>query len=125
MERLLLVLEAASIADPDGAAARLSALCPPDLYLVNRGQEAEASALLLARQLRLAGLSVELDGSGSSFAKQFKRADRSRAGWAAVIGDDEFEAGQLCLKPLLAEGEEIRVALDDPLAVVAILRTNT
>ena len=125
MERLLLVLEAASIADPDGAAARLSALCAPDLYLVNRGQEAEASALLLARQLRLAGLSVELDGSGSSFAKQFKRADRSRAGWAAVIGDDEFEAGQLCLKPLLAEGEEIRVALDDPLAVVAIMRTNT
>ncbi len=125
MERLLLVLEAASLADPVGAAARLSAPSAPELYLVNRGQQAEASALLLARQLRLAGLRVELDGSGSSFSKQFKRADRSGAAWAGVIGDDENDSGQLRLKPLFAEGEERQVALNDPSSVVAILRTNT
>ena len=47
----------------------------PDLYLVNRGEQAETLALALARQLRAAGVSVELDGSGSAFGKQFKRAE--------------------------------------------------
>ena len=87
MERLLLVLEAAAKADPDGAAARLTAQVPPTIYLVNRGEAAEAAALDLARKLRQAGVAVELDGSGAAFGKQFKRADRCGAPWALVIGD--------------------------------------
>ncbi len=125
MERLMLVLEAAASTDPDGAAARLTSEKAPDLYLVNRGEQAEALALRLARQLRAAGLSVELDGSGAAFGKQFKRADRSGAAWAAVIGDEEAEAGELLLKPLLVKGEERRVALDDPSQLVAVLETAT
>lgn len=73
----MLVLEAAAAANPDGAAFRLTATPVPDLYLVNRGEQAETLALALARQLRAAGVSVELDGSGAAFGKQFKRADRS------------------------------------------------
>ena len=72
-----LVQEAAAAANPDGAAFRLTATPVPDLYLVNRGEQAETLALALARQLRAAGVSVELDGSGAAFGKQFKRADRS------------------------------------------------
>ena len=125
MERLMLVLEAAASADPDGAAASLTATCAPDLYLVNRGEQAQAAALVLARQLRTAGVSVELDGSGAAFGKQFKRADRSGARWAAVIGDEEVEAGQLCLKPLLIQADEQQVALKDPASVVAVLQTTT
>ena len=125
MERLMLVLEAAASADPDGAAASLTATCAPDLYLVNRGEQAQAAALVLARQLRTAGVSVELDGSGAAFGKQFKRADRSGAKWAAVIGDEEVEAGQLCLKPLLIQADEQQVALKDPASVVAVLQTTT
>ena len=125
MERLMLILEAAAQADPEGAAAKIAAERAPDLYLVNRGQQAELVALALARQLRAAGLSVELDDSAAAFGKQFKRADRSRAAWAAVIGEEEAEAGQLRLKPLLADAEERRVSLDDPSAVVAVLQTNT
>jgi len=125
MERLMLVLEAAALADPEGAAATLTAPPVPDLYLVNRGERAEAAALVVARQLRAVGVSVELDGSGAAFGKQFKRADRSGAQWAAVIGDEEVESGQLRLKPLLIQAEEQQVALKDPAAVVAVLRTNT
>ena len=80
---------------------------------------------MLARQLRAAGVSVELDGSGAAFGKQFKRADRSGAQWAAVIGDEEVESGQIRLKPLLIQAEERQVALKDPAAVVAVLQTNT
>ena len=125
MERLMLVLEAAASSDPDGAAATLTATSAPDLYLVNRGEQAEAAALVLVRQLRAAGISVELDGSSAAFGKQFKRADRSGTQWAAVIGDEEVEAGQIRLKPLLIQAEEQQVDLKDPAAVVAVLQANT
>ena len=57
------------------------------MYFVNRGDVAESAALALARDLRAAGL-MELDGSGSAFGKQFKRADRSGARWALVLGEE-------------------------------------
>jgi histidyl-tRNA synthetase len=67
---------------------------------VNRGEAAAQAALVLARTLRQKGLAVELDSSGSAFAKQFKRADRSGAAWAAVIGEGELEQGVVRLQPL-------------------------
>lgn len=104
MERLLLVIDAAAQADPDGSAARLTAPKCPLVYLISRGTQAEHQALALARQLRGAGLSVELDGSSASFGKQFKRADRSGAPWAVVLGDEEASTGQVRLKSLRGEG---------------------
>ena len=41
-----------------------------------------------------------MDYSGSSFSKQFKRADKSRSKWALVIGEDEASKGQLLIKKL-------------------------
>jgi histidyl-tRNA synthetase len=84
--------------------------------LINRGEQAEPQALRLARQWRGAGLAVELDGSSASFGKQFKRADRSGAPWAVVLGDDEALAGQLRLKPLRGEGEEQQLAWEEALS---------
>ena len=118
MERLLLVLEAAAKVDPDGAAARLTTQLPPTAYLVNRGEAAEAAALGLARNLRKAGVAVELDGSGAAFGKQFKRADRCGAPWALVIGDQEAEQGCVRLKSLRAEEQEQTFGLD---AIPALL----
>jgi histidyl-tRNA synthetase len=116
MERLVLLLEKAE------AVAALTAA--PDLYLVNRGEAAEQVALVLARALRQRGLAVELDSSGSSFAKQFKRADRSGAAWAAVIGEGELEQGVVRLQPLLqqAVGEQA-VDIDNLAGLMALLRT--
>ena len=116
MERLLLVIAAAAQVDPDGAAARLTATPSPLVYVVNRGDQAEPQALILARQWRGAGLAVELDGSSASFGKQFKRADRSGAPWAVVLGDEEASAGQLLLKPLRGEGEEQQLSWEDALS---------
>ncbi|HGY5553641.1 MAG TPA: histidine--tRNA ligase [Prochlorococcus sp.] len=129
MERLILVLEAAASADSSGQAARLTAATRPDLYLVNRGERAERAALVIAHQLRAAGLVVELDGSGAAFAKQFKRADRSRAPWALVIGDDEIEKGEGRLKRLkgaATEADQTSIdqlqPLDDLIGLVRLLR---
>ena len=116
MERLLLVIAAAAQADPGGPAARLTATSAPLVYLINRGEQAEPQALTLARKLRAAGLAVELDGSSAAFGKQFKRADRSGAPWAVVLGDEEALAGQLRLKSLRGEGEEQQLSWEDALS---------
>ena len=96
---------------------------PPDLYLVSRGEAAESAALVLARSLRLAGLRVERDPSGAAFGKQFKRADRSGAPWAAVIGDGEAERGVVRLKPLREEGEELELSLKELAAIQQLIDT--
>ena len=107
-----MLLDASAQADPDGLAARLIAPVSPTVYLVNRGAAAEVAALGLARNLRQAGVAVELDGSGAAFGKQFKRADRCGAPWALVIGDQEVEKGCVRLKSLRAESVERTLSLD-------------
>ena len=124
MERLLLVLEAAAQDDPHGPAARLVRAKSPDAYLVNRGAQAEVAALVLARSLRQAGLTIELDSSGSGFAKQFKRADRCGARWALVLGDDEKERDEVRLKPLQDEGDERLYGLNDLPGITGILNAT-
>lgn len=113
MERLVLLLSQLA-PEPQKTAA-------PEVYLVNRGTAAEALALTVARQLRRSGLSVELDASGSAFGRQFKRADRSGAVWALVLGDGEVEQGVVRLKPLRGEGDEREIALADLDAAMAEL----
>jgi histidyl-tRNA synthetase len=95
MERLVLLLQQLDA----------SAVHSPDLYIVSRGESAEAQGLRLAQQLRTLGLVVELDLSGSAFGKQFKRADRSGAVGCLIIGDAEAENHTVNLK-WLASGEQ-------------------
>ena len=96
LERLTLLLEALQ---PPVAMA-------PDIYIVSRGELAEANALQLAQKLRHQGLAVELDLSGSAFGKQFKRADRSGAAACLIVGDDEASHGTVQVKWLVS-GEQI------------------
>ena len=95
MERLTLLL--AMLHSPKSSA--------PDIYLVSRGEKAEANALQLAQKLRHGGMTVELDLSGSAFGKQFKRADRSGAVACLVLGDDEAVQGTVQIK-WLQSGEQ-------------------
>jgi histidyl-tRNA synthetase len=101
MERLVLLLSQAT--------AGASAAGAPDLYVISRGELAEAQALVLTRLARQAGLAAERDASGSAFGKQFKRADRSGAPWAAVIGGSEAADGMALLKDLRGETPERRI----------------
>jgi histidyl-tRNA synthetase len=115
MERLVLLLEQAS--------AFTAMPSAPDLYVVNRGEAAEVAALLVARSLRLQGLHVEVDAGGAAFGKQFKRADRSGAPWAAILGEEELATGVVHLKPLRGQQRaECSVPLDDLPRLVAAIR---
>ena len=96
MERLILLLQQSR------AAPKLT----PDFYLVSRGDKAEAAALVLAQRLRAADFRVELDMSGSAFAKQFKRADRSGAPACLILGDAEAENETIQLKWMKTKEQE-------------------
>ena len=78
----------------------------------------------LARALRGAGLAIELDDSGAAFGKQFKRADRCRAAWALILGDDEVEQGVVRVKRLQGEPAEQTIALSAISAIVDTLRSR-
>ena len=85
----------------------------PDIYLVNVGQLAEQKAFGMAETLRNAGLNVVLHTGGGSFKSQMKKADRSGARFAAILGDDEAAVKEVSLKPLLQAGEQKRCKLAD------------
>ena len=97
MERLLMLLE--DLNDGENI---------PDVYVVNKGIEAEKVALVLTRKLRASNFIIELDNSQSPFSKQFKRANRSRAKWAIIIGEDEISYGIILLKKLASDHETIQ-----------------
>jgi histidyl-tRNA synthetase len=85
----------------------------PDIYLVNVGEQAEQQAFATAEVLREAGLNVILHAGGGSFKSQMKKADRSGARYAAILGDDEAAASEISLKPLLQVGEQKRCKLNE------------
>ena len=92
----------------------------PDIYLVNVGELAEQQAFSISETLRSAGLSVVLNAGGGSFKSQMKKADRSGARFAAILGDDEVAAGEISLKPLLQVGEQKRCKLDQVYEIASL-----
>jgi len=74
---------------------------------------AEKQAFKAAETLRGAGLQVILHAGGGSFKSQMKKADRSGARFAAILGDDEALANEISLKPLLQAGEQRRCKLSE------------
>jgi histidyl-tRNA synthetase len=70
----------------------------PDIYLVQTPETALAIGTELASQLRAAGLSVVCNVGSTSFKSQLKRANRSGARLAVIVGDDEIRTNMLTLK---------------------------
>jgi histidyl-tRNA synthetase len=84
--------------------------------MVTVGERAEAHGLVLADRLRDAvpELRVLLNGGGGSFKNQFKRADKSGAQLALILGDSELDAGQVGIKPLRGGEQELVAEADLP-----------
>ena len=74
----------------------------PQAYLVLVGERTEIQGFKLAEQLRDAwpDLKLQINLGGGSFKTQFKRADKSGAQYAIVLGDDEVARGVVALKAL-------------------------
>lgn len=73
-----------------------------DIYVVIAGEAVIQEGLLMTEQLRnvLPEWVIEADLSGSSLKSQFKRADKSGAKWALVIGEEEIKTNTVTLKHL-------------------------
>lgn len=90
----------------------------PDAYLVNVGELAEAAAPKLAETLRDAGLSVVIHAGGGSFKSQMKKADRSTARFALILGDDECQANVIAVKPMAGEGDQVKVSIQEAVKLI-------
>jgi histidyl-tRNA synthetase len=75
----------------------------------------------LVAQLRRAGIAADRSYGGRSMKAQMKAADRSGAAWALIVGEDEVAAGQVTLRDLRHQTEQVRVPRD---AVIDHLRTR-
>jgi histidyl-tRNA synthetase len=93
IERVVGLMQAAGVA---------AAAAAPAIYLVMSGQRAERAGLALAERLRdaLPGAGVLANMEGGSFKAQMKRADKSGAAYAVIVGDDEAARGVAAVKSL-------------------------
>ena len=85
----------------------------PDLFLVSVDAAAHDEVMRLARSLRHQGLAVEFDARSGSVRSQMKRADKSRAMYALVLGEKELAEQKGNLKPLREELPAREVQLED------------
>ncbi len=86
-------------------AQRVPAPATADVYVVVNGARAAAAGPAIVERLRdqLPGVRFELNLGGGNFKTQFRRADRSGAALALIIGDDELARGVAGVKPLRQE----------------------
>lgn len=84
----------------------------PLIYIAPMGKTAEIRAVSLVHALREKGVASECDITGRSLKAQMKYADKIGAKYAAVIGDNELDAG-VCELKNLRDGEKKSISIDE------------
>lgn len=107
LERLVLLVQEVNKSIPVKSAV--------DIYAVYQGEGTTLAAFQLAEKLRseLPHLSTMLHCSGGNFKKQFKRADKSGATLALVLGESEVQNNQVVVKHLLGAADQQTVDVDN------------
>lgn len=107
LERLVLLVQEVNKSIPVKSAV--------DIYVVYQGEGTTLAAFQLAEKLRseLPHLSTMLHCSGGNFKKQFKRADKSGATLALVLGESEVQNNQVVVKHLLGTAEQQTIDVDN------------
>lgn len=107
MERLVLLLTTLEAQTQEPASA--------DIYVTALGDEAAAYAMQVSEQLRdaLSECRVTTHCGGGNMKKQLKRADKTGAQLALILGSDEALNNQVTIKPLRGQQEQVTIALAD------------
>jgi histidyl-tRNA synthetase len=87
----------------------------PDVALVAAGDAERRFAFKLAEQLRerLPGLKLAIGGPAAGFKAQLRRADKSGARFALIVGEAERQAGKVSLKPLREDRPQQLVTVEE------------
>jgi len=103
IERFVDLFEASGGAAPVDAA---------DVYVVAVGDGATDEGLVVAEELRdrIPGIRVEMNLGGGSFKSQMKRADKSGARFALILGEQEITDRSVGLKPLRSDDEQASIS---------------
>ena len=87
----------------------------PRIYQVMVGDAALKNGLRLAERLRdkIPALRLLMHCGGGSFKSQFKKADKSQADYALILGVDEVEKNTVQVKPLREDKEQYEISQDN------------
>lgn len=90
------------------------AVRPPLAFLMGMGDEALARAIVLAEQIRTAcnGEAVVVNTAGGGFKSQFKKADKSGARFALILGEEELAQQQVSVKDLRLGEDQVTIPQD-------------
>ena len=103
------VVELLRLDEPDASPAG------PDVFIVSAGDAARRAGFAVAEALRdrVAGISVSIGAPAAGFKAQMRRADKSGARFAVIIGEEEVAAGRYGLKPLRTDEPQESLDLDE------------
>ena len=116
LERLILLLDTLGLVPEEVNNAA-------DIYVTAMGDQVVSSAMAVADSLRssLPGRVVITHCGGGSFKSQMKKADRSGARYAVILGENEVANGTVGLKPLRDDQPQREVPQSDLAGVLAEL----
>jgi len=104
MERILMALESQDVKIADPAAM--------DIFLIALGGPAVARVAGFSHMLRRAGFSCDTDYLGRSMKAQFREANRQKARWVLILGEDELTGERFTVKNM-ATGEQTDVPFNN------------
>ena len=112
IERFVALYEACGGETPDSNA---------DVFIAALGAGTLERAFALAEELRdkIDGIQVEMNLGGGSFKSQMKKADKSGAEFALILGEQELADEKIGIKPMRSTEEQSSVALDALVATLA------
>ena len=84
----------------------------PDVYFVCLGEAARKQAVKIIHDLRTNGIAVEYNPEKNSLKAQMKAADKSKAGFVLILGEDEIAKNKIILKNMKSSEQE-EIALND------------
>jgi histidyl-tRNA synthetase len=100
MERLVSLVKIGADAEPK-----------PDIFITSLGTDATRKAIMMAEELRAAGFWTELSYGNGSLKSQMRRADKFKAEYVLILGDDELKKGTIVWKRM-KDGTSGEIPLD-------------
>ncbi len=119
IDRVALLLR--EVADASGAVSTgAAAYSAADVHVVVQDSKCMPAAMAAAQALRVrvAGLRVRMDAGSGGLSAQFRRADRSGARWAMIVGEDEIAQNRVSLKWLRADRPQVTASMDEVAAAI-------